>query len=209
VLPLVVLASVAALAGARTVALSLASLEGSLIMMASQLGSLALVWLAAGWTGARRVVLKDGAPAPSVAVLLAGGLVLAAATSTLELAMVQFTDWSPADDSVHLRAGISSRYWWATIIIAVVLAPLFEELTFRGFLLSALASTRLGFWGGAAVANVPWTLVHAYSWQGMASVFLAGMILSWLLWRTGSIRAPIAAHAISNAAVLGYAWWVG
>ena len=76
-------------------------------------------------------------------------------------------------------------------LIAVVLAPLWEELTFRGFLLSALANTRIGFWGGAIVANILWTSLHAtYSWAGVASVFLAGLILSWL----SGAQAPSSRH---------------
>ena len=43
------------------------------------------------------------------------------------------------------RAGLA-----LALLVVGIGAPLSEELLFRGFLLSALARTRLGFWGAAA-----------------------------------------------------------
>jgi membrane protease YdiL (CAAX protease family) len=52
-----------------------------------------------------------------------------------------------------------------------------------------------------------WTLLHwGYSWQGLTSVFLAGILMTWLVWRTGSIWVPIAAHAIVNLAALVFTY---
>ena len=96
------------------------------------------------------------------------------------------------------------------LLAAVVLAPLWEELTFRGFLLSALAQSRLGFRGAALVTNSAWTALHwNYSAAGLTAVFTAGTVLTWLLWRTGSIRVPIAAHGIANLFAVLFAFWMG
>jgi membrane protease YdiL (CAAX protease family) len=79
-------------------------------------------------------------------------------------------------------------------------------LTFRGFLLSALAKTRLGFWPAATISAALWTALHAgYSYAGLASVFAGGMALSWLMWRTGSLRAVVVAHAVANVAAVLFA----
>ncbi|HEY1247117.1 MAG TPA: CPBP family intramembrane glutamic endopeptidase [Hyphomicrobiaceae bacterium] len=86
--------------------------------------------------------------------------------------------------------------------VMAVGAPLSEELIYRGFLLSALARTRLGFWGAALVATVAWTALHDYSAFGVASVFMTGLVLSWLLWRTGSLRVVIFCHVLNNALAL-------
>jgi membrane protease YdiL (CAAX protease family) len=56
------------------------------------------------------------------------------------------------------------------------------------------------------LSNVLWTALHAYSWAGVASVFLAGVILSWLVWRTGSIKPAIVAHAVGNLFALGFTY---
>jgi len=84
-------------------------------------------------------------------------------------------------------------------LLVLVFAPLAEELLFRGFLLSALAPTKLGFWGAALVSTLLWTVPHGYSLPGLAKVFGFGLFLSWLLWRTGSLRLAIFCHALNNA----------
>ena len=87
-------------------------------------------------------------------------------------------------------------------------APLSEELLFRGLLLRPLAATRLGFWPTAVLVCLAWTALHwGYSAVGLAEVFAIGLFLSWVLWRTGSLRVPILCHALYNSvlfAVLRY-----
>ncbi len=88
-------------------------------------------------------------------------------------------------------------------IVAVIGAPLSEELLFRGFLLSALAKTRLGFMWAAIITTAAWSALHFnYSLLGLGAVFVTGLTLSWLLWRTGSLWVPIFCHALYNGLVL-------
>jgi membrane protease YdiL (CAAX protease family) len=88
------------------------------------------------------------------------------------------------------------------MVVLAIGAPLSEELIYRGFLLSALARTRLGFWGAALVVTAVWTALHDYSAFGVVGVFMMGPVLSWLLWRTGSLRVTIFCHALNNALAL-------
>jgi hypothetical protein len=93
--------------------------------------------------------------------------------------------------------------WLLALLVVGVGAPLSEELLFRGFLLTALARSRLGFWGGATLSTALWTALHAgYSAVGIAEVFLVGMFFSWLLWRTGSLRVAIFCHALYNSLIV-------
>jgi len=93
--------------------------------------------------------------------------------------------------------------WVLALLVVGVGAPLSEELLFRGFLLSALAHSRLGFVGGAIVSTVWWTALHAgYSAAGIVEVFLIGLFFCWLLWRTGSLRVPIFCHALYNSLIV-------
>jgi membrane protease YdiL (CAAX protease family) len=96
----------------------------------------------------------------------------------------------------------SARAWDGDWPLAVIVAPLEEELMFRGFLLSALAQTRLGFWGAALVSTALWTALHEYSVLGLAKVFALGLLFSWLLWRTGSLRVTVFCHALNNVLAL-------
>jgi membrane protease YdiL (CAAX protease family) len=86
-------------------------------------------------------------------------------------------------------------------------APLSEELMFRGLLLPALAVTRLGYAGATAVSVAVWAAMHlGYSIAGLVEVGIFGLVLSWLLWRTGSLRVPLFCHALYNGLLLAAVW---
>jgi CAAX protease family protein len=93
--------------------------------------------------------------------------------------------------------------WVLALLVVGLGAPLSEELLFRGFLLSALARSRLGFAGAALVTTFLWTALHAgYSAAGLLEVLLIGLFFSWLLWRTGSLLVPIFCHAFYNTLIV-------
>lgn len=96
----------------------------------------------------------------------------------------------------------SEAAWFAALVIGIG-APLSEELLFRGFLQSALARSRIGYFGASLVTTMGWTALHAgYSGTGLLEVFLIGLLLSWLLWRTGTLWVPIICHAVHNSTLL-------
>jgi uncharacterized protein len=114
-----------------------------------------------------------------------------------------FVQWlSPkanlADTEVMLRLAHSPA-WWLMALVAIVGAPLYEELAFRGFLFSALARTPLGLIGTAIVTSFLWALIHGYSVAGISTIFALGIALSAILWRTGSTRVTMACHGAYNA----------
>ena len=73
---------------------------------------------------------------------------------------------------------------------------------FRGFLFPAIAKTKVGNVGAAILTSLPWALIHIYSPLGMLQVFVIGLLFSWILVRTGSLRVTIFCHALYNT-VLG------
>ncbi|MBO0743023.1 MAG: CPBP family intramembrane metalloprotease, partial [Hyphomicrobiaceae bacterium] len=131
------------------------------------------------------------------AVALMGALQLA-------VSAVQYT-LLPQDMYADLRPFVRlfGEQWALALLVVGVGAPLSEELLFRGFLLSALARSRVGFAGGALVTSGLWTALHAgYSVAGIVEVFTIGLFFSWLLWRTGSLRVPIFCHGLYNALIV-------
>ena len=78
----------------------------------------------------------------------------------------------------------------------VVVAPLTEELLFRGLFLSRL---RERYSGGAAVAGsaLCFGVFHLLPWQAVTAG-LMGLFLGWLVLRSGSVFVPMAAHALFN-----------
>lgn len=102
-----------------------------------------------------------------------------------------------------LIAIVTGSHWPLAAAVMAVGAPLSEELLFRGFLLGALAQTRLGFAGAALTSTAVWTALHAgYSPLGLADVFANGLLFCWLLWRTGSLGVVIFCHAAYNGAIV-------
>jgi uncharacterized protein len=102
--------------------------------------------------------------------------------------------------------------WLLALLVIGVGAPLSEELLFRGFLLGALAQSRIGFVGAALISTAAWSALHyGYSLMGLADVFANGLLFCWLLWRTGSLRVPLFCHAAYNGAIvlalLLVKWW--
>jgi len=187
--------------------MSLASWEGVAFAAGVQVLSLILVWMIAGSGGQRAAVLRLTGESFSFAFYATAALLLILITGVLEFILYKSFAIDIFADTAWLREGLTSPTALGTFVIAVILAPLWEEFAFRGFLLSALAKTRLGFWGAAVIANVLWTSLHGtYSWAGLVSVFVAGLILSWLVWRTGSIKPAIVTHAIGNLFALAFTY---
>lgn len=86
-----------------------------------------------------------------------------------------------------------------TITALVVLAPLGEELLFRGLLLRALAR-RLRFWPAAIVSSVLFTAAHADAyllWPRVIALVATGLALAWIYRRRG-YWASVTAHATVN-----------
>lgn len=85
-------------------------------------------------------------------------------------------------------------------LTATVLAPVTEEILFRGVFFGGLA-TRWGFFPAALASSVVFGGVH-FSLSASFPLFLVGLILCYLYRRTGSIYPPIVYHAIFNGVTL-------
>jgi len=85
------------------------------------------------------------------------------------------------------------------LLQSVLLAPVCEELFFRGYLLGALAP--YGAARAAAATALVFALSHGLSWS-LPCYALLGLLLAALTLRTGSLLAPLLAHMAYNAALL-------
>jgi membrane protease YdiL (CAAX protease family) len=105
--------------------------------------------------------------------------------------------WGPEpQDSIRLLLDSGWRDRLIIGVMAVGLAPVVEELIFRGLffpVLRDLGLPRLAWLG----TSVFFGLIH-----GNAAAFLPltlfGLYLAWLYQRTGNLLAPITAHALFN-----------
>jgi len=82
----------------------------------------------------------------------------------------------------------------------VVLAPVFEELVFRGFLFATLRCW-FGTGASALLSAAIFAAAHGYGFIGFASVLWSGMVWAWTYEKTGSLLPGMAAHALNNLMV--------
>jgi membrane protease YdiL (CAAX protease family) len=82
-------------------------------------------------------------------------------------------------------------------IAAICLAPVGEELFFRGVLYPAIRRAgfpRVAFWG----TSVLFALIH-WNLATFLPLLLLALVLAWLYEKTDNLLAPIAAHCFFNA----------
>lgn len=107
-----------------------------------------------------------------------------------------------AMERLLLLDGSDAPLWIVWLVIAITPA-LCEEMFFRGLALSGLR--KLGLWPALVVTSLIFGLAHASIYRLLPTMFI-GLLLTWLVWRTGSIWTGVIAHALNNgiAATLVY-----
>lgn len=168
-------------------------------------GTGALTWAQIGFVGPARRALSEMA----WGAVLAGPVVLGTAVlSALLVAALQVTPTSP------LPATGTAWGLALNLLSGAVLAPLGEELLFRGVATTAWVRS-LGVQGGVLRAAILFALVHVLFLSGdsfgqalsIATVGFVGRLpvaiaLGWVFVRRRSIWAPIGLHAAFNAVLL-------
>jgi membrane protease YdiL (CAAX protease family) len=87
------------------------------------------------------------------------------------------------------------------LFLILVVAPLCEEMFFRGFLFHGLWGL-LGFWPAAALSGFTFALIHVTGAGAIGLVVpfaVIGVLFAWLVRRTGSLWNSIAVHFLFNA----------
>jgi len=93
---------------------------------------------------------------------------------------------------------------WALGILSVTLAPLMEELFFRGFLYPVLAR-RLGVLIAVLITALGFALLHGaqlmFSWGPVLVIFLVGLVLTMVRAKTNSVAAGVIIHMAYNGTI--------
>lgn len=89
-------------------------------------------------------------------------------------------------------------------LVAVVAAPIGEEIFFRGLLHTALRA-RMRFWTAGTISAAVFAVFHIIPLL-MPLFFVVGLGLAWLYERRGTLLAPMAAHSAFN--LVGFAMLV-
>ncbi|NBR59553.1 MAG: CPBP family intramembrane metalloprotease [Opitutaceae bacterium] len=149
-------------------------------------------------------------PVTPIPTLTWGKLSLAASTALLTaLPLIVAANWlwtlliealglpAAPQDLIAIFAQTKSPYVIAgMLIVACVLAPLYEELLFRAGLYR-FCRQHLGRTTALILSGALFGAVHA-NWASFLPLALLGIILALIYETTGDIRAPIIAHGLFN-----------
>lgn len=90
--------------------------------------------------------------------------------------------------------------WIGTFVKVSVVAPIVEELIFRGLILQGFRKNYNAF-VAVFISALLFALFHLNPWQFPAT-FIIGLILGWIVIRTNNIGLAIIGHSINNTLVL-------
>ena len=169
-----------------------ASVSFMLITIAS---NLALFSFLRWKNGKQRLALHLAAPQP---LWLYTTLPLLVVAEVLVLTLLQYLhlpNWSESFFKELIREPVSALF------TGVILAPVLEELLFRGVLLQGLLRNYRP-WVAIGQSSLLFGLVHFNPAQSLSAAF-GGVLLGWLYYRTRSLWVCIAAHALHNLLAFG------
>jgi hypothetical protein len=92
---------------------------------------------------------------------------------------------------------------WLAVLAIVILAPIAEELFFRGVIFNVFlreGGRRWAFIGSSAL----FAIIHL-SLVALIPIFVLGLALAWVYERTGNLLAPITMHMVVNGASVLFA----
>lgn len=132
---------------------------------------------------------------------LAVGLICLAALIAISDALLYFSGRAVVTQ-FQLESYVSAKAegWFIPMAAAAILmAPAGEELMFRGFLFRGFVRSSRSAWPGIIVISLLWAALHLqYDFTGMLQIFIIGLFLGWMRWRSGSILLTFLLHALFN-----------
>lgn len=165
------------------------------------LGATTVLWVRArSEDGIRRLLGRRRASLPDVGAGLiygvVGALVFTFGAGLLLRLLVDALGLRIPPVQEELRQLAAGSAAPLVILVIVILAPIAEELFFRGLLFQAL-ERRLGVWRAAVISAAVFGVVHV-EWFVFVITFLFGIYLALIFRRRGTIVTPIVAHMLFN-----------
>lgn len=116
------------------------------------------------------------------------------------------------DPLIFMDEFVNVHNWILLGFCLVVIVPIYEELLFRGFILSVLTNKRMPIsfchfaltknwqqWFGIFMTSFLFSLSHLqYDWIGFLLIFLLSGLLCFLKLKYQSIGLPIVLHSLNN-----------
>ena len=140
--------------------------------------------------GYKNVLPKLSISAINAPFVLYGCILLILSGIVLEPVLSIF----PEEWLIELNKQIGTGGW--AIITTVAMAPILEEILFRG-VIQGSAMSRYGAMRAIIISSAAFALIHIMP-QQVIYAFVAGLILGYIYWKTQSILSVIIIHAFNN-----------
>jgi membrane protease YdiL (CAAX protease family) len=132
-----------------------------------------------------------------IVISLLGGVLLAGVAEVLGVLLHKWTPTSmPIDEFLK---DPNSAY--VLCFFGILIAPLIEELFFRGFLFPAL-DRKIGLVGGVAITAAVFAAIHqgqlAHAWAPLSILFVIGVCLTLVRAITKSVAVTVLMHVAYN-----------
>lgn len=127
---------------------------------------------------------------------------IAVALVMTPLLILLFGDDPPTQGVVEIAGSSETAVEQLMIIVSVaVLAPIVEEIIYRGMLLNVLIR-RFSVWPSIVVSAALFAMVHVFldlnAIAALVGLFLLGLVFGWVSLRRGDISLAIALHSGVN-----------
>ncbi|UCD27769.1 MAG: CPBP family intramembrane metalloprotease, partial [Planctomycetota bacterium] len=84
-------------------------------------------------------------------------------------------------------------------LVVIVIAPVFEEVFIRGFMITGFRSSAIGATGAVLLSSLVWAGLHVqYDMYGISMIFVGGILLGIARLTTGSTYLTVILHAFMN-----------
>jgi membrane protease YdiL (CAAX protease family) len=95
----------------------------------------------------------------------------------------------------YTTAYFTPLFWLAVVVVA----PLVEEISIRGFLFKGIEHSKIGPLGAVLITSLIWAILHVqYDAYGIASIFTGGLLLGCARLNSKSIWVPVTMHVLMN-----------
>lgn len=132
-------------------------------------------------------------------LVLLGVLCICPATLTADLWRSLFAP-GVSQQTYAMAAGRDASLFILQLLKSALIAPVCEELFFRGYLLCALR--RYGVRRALITASLCFALAHGVNVGGLLVHLLLGCLLGGMMLKTGSLFAPMLVHGCYNLTIV-------
>jgi membrane protease YdiL (CAAX protease family) len=131
-----------------------------------------------------------------------GLMILSFAFNAVYSSLLGLIDLQVQPDLAPVFAELGSPWW--LLVAGVIVAPVVEEIFFRGFVFAGLRK-RYHWRKAAVISSILFGLVHLEP-AALIPIFILGYVFAYLYYRSNSIVPGILMHISTNALALGTAY---